>query len=210
MQDALIIIDVQACFVKPSDASDPATIGLDIQDFFKRVDTQVIPNIQLLLEAFRAANKAIFFAEMGSLKPDGSDLSFHMRRINEASLSSSGQVVMPYLDDRDARTDERIKPIDGETVIRKNTTGTVACSSLAEDLRSRGCTSIAVTGLVTDCCVGQTARELSDRDFEVTLVEDACASNSSSLHFSTIESFKSFHGDVETTRSVTRGSETSG
>lgn len=203
MQDALLVIDVQDCFVRPSISTDPATESMDLIGFYKRIETQVVPNLQRLLRAFRAANRSIFFTEMGSLRADGSDLSFYMRQINNASLSLTGQSVMPYLDEHDARTDERVKPVSGEIVIRKNTTGTATCSTLAEDLRSCGCTTVAVTGLVTDCCVGQTARELSDRNFEVTLVEDACTAYSSTHHYSTLESFKSFYGHVETTLQVT-------
>ncbi len=196
---ALVIIDMQTCYTRPGDSFDPASVDGDLDAFYKRVDEAVIPNIQRLLSVQRAAGHPVFFVEMGSMRPDGADLPLYGRRANRTSLETTGARLFPALDDPRARTDDRIKPEPGEVVLRKTTTGTVASTPIDQNLRALGCEQVTVAGIVTDCCVAQTSRELADLDFDVTIVEDACASMVPAHHTAILEIFENFYGTVAAT-----------
>ena len=199
---ALIVVDVQTCFTRPASSFDKALEGGDSADFFQRVDNVVIPNLQDLLSYFRREEYLVYFTEMGSLRTDGGDLPLSLRVANEKSLSLTGVAVIPHLGEEDSRTDSRVRPLNDEVVFRKTTTGTLASTPLAQNLRALGTESVFVAGIVTDCCVAQTARELADQDFDVCVVEDACASYDSGHHRMMLEVFQNFYGSVASTREV--------
>ncbi len=196
---ALVVIDMQNCYTRPAQSFDSAGEGANLDEFYKRIDETVIPNIQRLLSSFRAAGKPIFFVEMGSMRPDGADLPVYGRRANEESVRATGVPLFPPIDDPITRTDDRIKPEPGEVVLRKTTTGTVASTPIDQNLRSLGCARVTMTGILTDCCVAQTSRELADLDFDVTIAEDACASMVPAHHKAILEIFENFYGTVRRT-----------
>lgn len=195
---ALVVIDVQTCFTTPSGAYDVAQDD-NVGAFYARVNDIVIPNIRRLLDAYHDAAQPVYFTEMGSLRADGGDLPRPLRRANAESLARTGRVLIPALDNMDARTDVRVAPCEGDVVLRKTTTGTLASSPLAQNLRALGVSRVAVVGIVTDCCVAQTSRELADQDFEVTVIEDACASYVPAHHQAVLEIFQNFYGAVTST-----------
>ena len=199
VHSALVIVDVQSYFTQPMGSFDSGSDSNNAAAFYDRVNTVVIPNLQRLLATYRDNGWPVYFTEMGSLRADGEDLPRALRNANAASRSATGQPAVPPLDDPRARTDERIEPLAGEVIIRKTTTGTLASSPLAQNLRSLECLSVRVAGIVTDCCVSQTARELADQDFDVSIVEDACASFVPVHHQSFLEVFANFYGHVEST-----------
>ncbi|KAA9149773.1 cysteine hydrolase [Amycolatopsis acidicola] len=55
-------------------------------------------------------------------------------------------------------------------------------TSLEPLLRGMGATELVVCGVVTNFCVETTVRSAVMRDFEVTLLEDACAAQTPRLH----------------------------
>ena len=138
MKSALIVVDVQTCFTTPSAGYDKAAESGEIDAFFSRVNELVIPKLQTLLEAYRRAKLPIYFTEMGSLRADGSDLPNALREANRISIQASGNAVIPPLDDESSRTDPRIAPQGDEVVFRKTTTGTLASTPLAQNLRALG------------------------------------------------------------------------
>lgn len=56
---------------------------------------------------------------------------------------------------------------------------------------------MVVCGVNTDVCVGQTARELADRGYDVLLVEDGCATLSMDAHRATLEMFGMVFGQAK-------------
>jgi nicotinamidase-related amidase len=124
------------------------------------------------------------------------NLPLALRRINESSIASSGKPAIPSLDNDTARTDERIAPEPKEVVFPKTTTGTLGSSPLGQNFLSLGYSSVCVAGIVTDGCVSQTARELADMDFDVTIIEDACASYVGAHHRAVLEIFANYYGTV--------------
>jgi len=197
---ALLIIDMQRYFTQPGSTfmrlSATRIPDGGIKRYIERLDALVIPNIRKLQWAFRKNGDPVLYTRLGSHRPDGTDLPAWARRLNEAGRAAFGSPVLPCFDDSSTQLDERIMSRPDEPVLSKTTTGVLASSSLEVDLRARGVTSVVVAGVLSALCVSQTARELSDRDFEVALVEEACASLTETAHEAALAAFSAMYGWV--------------
>jgi ureidoacrylate peracid hydrolase len=67
---------------------------------------------------------------------------------------------------------EGLVPQEGELVVRKPRYDAFLRTSLEDDLRARGIDTIAVAGVITNCCVDTTARSAFMRGFDVLVLED--------------------------------------
>lgn len=203
---ALLVIDMQRYFTQPDSIFARLSAARlpdgSIQAYTERLNAGVIPHVRMLQQAFRQSGSPILYTRLGSNRPDGSDLPAWARRLNEAGRAAFGSPVLPMFDDPSAMIDERIAPRAGELVVRKTTTGAMASSVLDVELRARGITAVVVTGVLSALCVVQTARELADRDFEVALVEDACASLTEAAHDAALSTFAAVYGWVLSTEEL--------
>jgi nicotinamidase-related amidase len=164
--------------------------------YVQRVSETVIPAIQRLLHECRSRDLPVFFTRFGSRTTDGSDLPLWARRINKVALAAIGQLAYPEIDDGAAAIIPALSPEEGEIVLHKTTAGTLSSTDLETQLRERGVDKLIVCGVNTDVCVGQTARELSDRGYDVLMVEDGCATLSPDAHRTTLETFDMVFGRV--------------
>jgi len=200
---ALLIIDMQRYFTQPDSTfarlSATRIPEGGIERYIERLDTQVIPNIRELQRAFRHNGDPVLYTQLGSHRSDGNDLPAWARRLNEAGCAAFGNPVFPPLDDPSAQLDERIVSQPDELILPKTTTGALASSSLEVELRARRVTTVVVTGVLSAYCVTQTARELADRNFEVVLVENACASLTEAAHDAALGAFAAVYGWVLST-----------
>jgi nicotinamidase-related amidase len=98
-------------------------------------------------------------------------------------------MAYPAFDDSSASIIPALLPEMGERVLQKTTAGTLSSTDLDTHLGNLGVNSVVVCGVNTDVCVGQTARELGDRGYDVLLVEDGCATLSPDAHQATLETF---------------------
>jgi nicotinamidase-related amidase len=202
---ALVILDMQRYFTEPQHAFARATSSLvegGIDQYFSRIEQEVIPNIQSLLMIFRQNVWPVHYTEFGSYLPDGADMPSWARRLNDFSRTTFGSPMFPSFEETNARIDDRIKPQNGEPILRKTTTGAVASSSLELNLRARGITHVIITGVVTAFCVSQTARELADRDFDVAIVSNGCASFTEAGHAAALTAFGGAYGWVQSTERI--------
>ncbi len=161
---------------------------------FERIHDLLIPNAQQLLAAFRAAGRRIAFVTLGCALEDYSDAPPHMVKL----LSSNGSRIGA----REHEIIAELSPRPGEAVINKTTIGAFASTGLDSLLRAWACDQIYALGVSTNMCVETTAREAADRGYLVTLVEDACATTSASLHDATLRNFQRLFGRVRSTAEV--------
>lgn len=199
---ALLVIDVQRYFARPdhpfSQVFERLCPGVTT-GYFRRVGETVVPNIRRLLEGFRARGGSVFFTATGTQTGDGRDLPGWLRELDQLGLAVLGQRVWPRVDDPSWQVDPRVAPVPGEPVLIKCSSGPVASTRLDQTLRHLGIDSVVVTGLTTDVCVTQTARELADRGFQTVIVEDACTTLSEEMHRSALQCFNIAFGRVRST-----------
>jgi biuret amidohydrolase len=202
---ALLVIDVQRYFVH-SDypfgqvferLSPGVTAG-----YFRRVREMVVPNIRRLQEGFRAHAIPIFFTATGTQTGDGRDLPGWLRDLDQLGLAVLGQRVWPRVDDPSWQVDQSVAPRTGEPVLIKSSSGPIASTRLDQTLRNLGIDTVVVTGLTTDVCVTQTAREMADRGFLTVVAEDACTTLSEEMHRSALQCFNIAFGRIRSTTEI--------
>lgn len=158
---------------------------------FERIETLVVPNIQRLLEGFRARGAEVIYLTVGAARPDCADAPPHMKQF----FQSMGN----YEGNHDHEIVDELKPQSGETVLNKTTIGAFASTGIDHLLRSLGKEQLYMTGVSTNMCVETTAREAADRGYAVTLLEDACGTTHEHLHNATITNFQRLFGRVLST-----------
>ena len=75
----------------------------------------------------------------------------------------------------DVELSRLVTPADGDVIIDKPRYSSLYATSLEAHLRSLRIDRIVVGGVTTSMCVETTVRDLSQRDYDVVVAEDACA-----------------------------------
>ncbi len=70
---------------------------------------------------------------------------------------------------------DEVKPIEGETVIKKNVNSAFIGTDLKERLESQGINKLVIIGLTTNHCVSTTTRMAGNFGFDTILISDATA-----------------------------------
>ena len=82
-----------------------------------------------------------------------------------------GEDVVPFTEGWKLHPKLEVRP--GDLVIRKTTGDAFYGTTLEAELRSRGITTVLLTGYATDFCVDATLRSAASKDFRVVVVADA-------------------------------------
>jgi nicotinamidase-related amidase len=202
---ALLVIDVQRYFVHPNHPFGQVFEHLSpgvTDGYFRRVRETVVPNIRRLQESFRSRRLPIFYTATGTQTGDGRDLPGWLRDFDQLGVAVLGQRIWPAVDDPSWRVDDSVAPVPGEPVLTKCSSGPLASTRLDQTLRHLGIEVAVVTGLTTDVCVTQTAREMADRGFTAIVVEDACTTFSEEMHRSALHCFNIAFGRVRSTADI--------
>jgi ureidoacrylate peracid hydrolase len=164
---ALLVIDMQRGFIEPGEPMEvpPAR--------------EAIPRVRTLVELFRAKNRPVVFTEfvyseqapllVGALHPEH-------RRAEPGTPRGFGHPSSScHEDDPSVATVAALAPRPDELVIRKRWYDAFAGTPLDGALRARGVDTLVVTGTMTDICVLATVVGAFNREYRVTVVEDAVA-----------------------------------
>lgn len=202
---ALLIIDVQRYFVSPdysfAQAFEKLVPGATA-GYFKRVNSTVLPNIKRLQEYFRKRQSPIIYTGTGTCTGDGRDLTQWLKDFDQLGLAVLGERIWPPINDPSWQIDDAVAPLPGELVLNKTSSGPLNSTKLDQTLHNLGIESLIVTGLTTDVCVSQSARETADRGFQVIIVEDACTTLSVEMHRGALQCFQIAFGRVKKTDEV--------
>jgi ureidoacrylate peracid hydrolase len=95
-----------------------------------------------------------------------------------------------------------VRPIDGEAVILKNRYSAFKGTELDRMLRSRGITTLIVTGGGTQACVESTVRDAYEFDYDVVVVSDCCGTPAIEEHEPALKRMARLCGKVVESRDV--------
>jgi nicotinamidase-related amidase len=202
---ALLIIDVQRYFVSadyPFGQAFEKLVPGSTAGYFERVNSTVLPNIKLLLEDFRKRQAPIIYTGTGTCTGDGRDLARWLKDFDQLGLAVLGERIWPSVNDPSWQIEAAVAPREGELVLSKTSSGPLNSTKLDQTLRNLGIESLIVTGLTTDVCVAQTARETADRGFQVIVAEDACTTLSEEMHRGALQCFQIAFGRVKKTSEI--------
>jgi ureidoacrylate peracid hydrolase len=185
-QSGLLIIDVQNFCAHPdgaefrhlSRAEREAKEGY----YFGQIERVVLPNIQRLQRAFRAAPMEVLYAVIQSLTKDGRDrsLDYKISGFHVPRGSWDGQVL------------DAIAPADDEIVLQKTSSDVFSSTSIHYLLGNLGIRQVVICGLVTDQCVESAVRHACDLGYLVTLVTDGCTTHSQERHDNSLRAIRGY------------------
>jgi ureidoacrylate peracid hydrolase len=156
--------------------------------FFRDMRTRAIPNMQRLQSACRKAGVEVMYTVIESLTEDGRDMGLDYKISGLFCARGS----------RDARVLAEIAPMGDEMVIPKTSSSPFISTNIHYVLGNLGVKHLIVSGVLTDQCVDSTVRDASDHGYLVTLVTDACATQSEERHRTSIANNRGYCRQVTT------------
>lgn len=196
-RSALVIVDMQNASGSRQGALGRRMVaeGSSATDYrFERIETLVVPNIRRMIDGFRGQGAGIVYVTLGAARKDCADAPPHMKKM---FLETGNWIGSPEHEIVDP-----LRPEPGDVIVRKTSIGAFASTGIDHLLRSLGWEHLFMTGVSTNMCVETTAREAADRGYNVTMVEDACATTRKELHASTMVNFARLFGRVRSTDEV--------
>ncbi len=178
---ALLVIDMQYLDAHPDygDGRAAKAKGVDhlLAPYFDRLATVVVPTIQRLQAAARAARVEVIHVKIAALTADGRDATPRYRLFEYA--------VPP--DGKEAEILAEVAPLSGEIVLPKTSTSAFTTTVIDQVLRNLGITTLIVCGVRTQSCVETTVRDAADRGYDVILVPEGCAAIRPEFHERALE-----------------------
>lgn len=185
MKFALMIVDMQRYYLE--EESDYCryfnTLYPGSLSYIKNhcVDT-VIPNIQRLKQIFQKEEFPVIYLRLCGLDPGRNDLHRFFRESWEQGMEHGYSDVYPLENDPMSNVVEELNPSRKDIIINKTTFSPFSSTLIEDELRELGIDTIVFTGLATSQCVETTARDASDRGYDVVHIFDAQADYDQNTH----------------------------
>jgi len=160
--------------------------------FFREMRERAVPNMRRLQGACRKARVEVMYTVIESLTLDGRDMGLDYKISRLFCPKGS----------RDAQVIDEIKPIGDEIVIPKTSSSVFISANIHYVLGNLGVKHLIVAGVLTDQCVDSTVRDACDLGYLVTLVTDACATQSEERHRSSLANNRGYCRQVTTDEMV--------
>ena len=191
---ALLVVDMQRAFLDPGEAMEvpPAR--------------DIVPQIQALLDLFRGKRLPVVFTEftyseavpvlVGLLHPEH-------RRAAPGAPRGFGKPSSSCLEgEANVRVVPDLAPRPGELVVTKQYYDGFNGTALDAALRARGVTHLVLTGTMTDICVLGTVIGGMNREYRMTVVEDATATLWPEIQRATLDIIARAYARVLTTKQI--------
>jgi ureidoacrylate peracid hydrolase len=180
---ALVVVDMQNGFCHEQGSF--AKMGMQSEP------TAIVPHINELRSAFRAANMPVFFLRTEY------NADYSNRRSRDAR-DRVEQLQGLIQGSWDADILDELTPQPGEKVVDKTRRSGFLYTSLEDTLKERGVNHLIITGVGTDVCVESTARDAYQLDFAVTTVSDATGTCNRPDHLAALHALRLFGGTAST------------
>ena len=187
--------------LRPFDAARTCLLLVDVQNyswnpdvaraqpyFDAEVRQRVVPNLQRLIAAFRAAGAEVMYTVIENLTNDGRDRSLDYKICDYFVAKGSWE----------AKVLDALMPGDDDIVLPKTSSGVFNSTNIDYLLRNIGIETLVVTGFLTDQCVDMAVRDAADRGFYPICVADACATHSQARHDTALSAFGGYCRTVTT------------
>jgi ureidoacrylate peracid hydrolase len=166
------MVDVQNYCAHPDGTGSHKLDAQQRHYLFDSLRETVLPNLQLLQSACRRAHIEVVYAAVENMTWDGRDrsLDYKISGIDVPRGSWDAQVL------------DKIAPVEDEMIFRKTSSSVFISTNIDYVLRNLEVRSLIVAGMMTDQCVESAVRDACDLGYLVTLVSDACTTDSAERH----------------------------
>lgn len=186
MDTALVLIDLQNCFLHPDGTF--GRLGFDVGPL-----RPVIGACGELAEAARRRGVPVYYVRY-AYRPDYGDLGI-MREIMPPAVELGGLRDGEW----DSELVSEITVHDGDRVLVKNRYSAFHGTGLADELRDRGIGAVVLAGVLSNVCVTGAAQDAMQQDLRVTVVGDASATVDPAVHDAALATVALAYGTVVTT-----------
>jgi len=199
---ALIIVDMQKFYLSEESSYYKYFTHFwpDCMDYIiRRCRNTVTPNIRSLYSFFIENSCPVIFLRLCSKKNDRSDLHHFFRNTYLKGMEIGFEDIYPLENAPMSDVIDEIGPLpenDNITVINKTTYSAFTSTSIDSILRKKGINTLVFSGLATSQCVETTARDASDRDYNIIHIEDAQADYDEFSHNSSLYSSQGICGGM--------------
>ncbi len=180
---ALLVVDMQNGFCHKEGSF--AKMGMQSEP------KAIVPHINELRSAFRAANSPVFFLRTVY----NADYSDRRGRDAQDRLEQLKGLVRGSWD---ADILDELTPEPDENIVDKTRRSGFFRTSLEKTLKERKVNHVVLTGVGTDVCVESTAIDAFDMDFCVTTVSDATGACNEPDHLAALHALQNFGGTAST------------
>lgn len=171
---ALILVDYQVALCEEGDLCRLPALAAQVRE------RDVLAKASKVLEAARAAGVYVVHVRLAF------DPTYELRSNRTKRWDAYPADRAMLADSPAAQIVDALAPAEGEPVVVKGSVDPFIGTSLANMLLGNGIRSIAVAGVATNLAVESAVRHAGDSGFDVTVIEDLCASFSPAAHeFST-------------------------
>jgi isochorismate hydrolase len=175
MQDYLTAVEEYNVRVAKPDPVRCALLIVDMQEYFRPVALSVADNVSHVLSVCRSRSIPVFYTRHGHR-----DISVDGGMLYEWWGQSVTYGTWEW------RIIPEVAPQEGDAVLDKRRYSAFRGTGLDGMLRELGVEELIVTGVLTNCCCENTAREAFDLDYRVFFASDATATANEELHLSTL------------------------
>lgn len=157
---------------------DPALCALlivDMQEYFRPIALSVADKVSHVLAACRSRSVPVFYTRHGH-KDISVDGGMIYQWWGQSVTYGAGEWQIM----------QEVAPKERDTVLDKRRYSAFRGTGLDGILRDLGVTELIVTGVLTNCCCENTAREAFDLDYRVFFASDATAAANEELHLSSL------------------------
>lgn len=129
----------------------------------------------------------------------GFDASYEARANHTPRWKSYPESRAMLVDSPEAQIVPALTPLSSEPVVVKTCVNPFIATPLTEMLTARGIHNIVLAGVATNMAVESALRHAGDSGYQVSVLEDACASFSDVAHSFSVETIMPMFGTVTTT-----------
>ena len=173
---ALVVVDMQNYYLKTTSPYykyfnhfHPGCLDYII----RQANSTAIPAIQSLVRFFYEENHLVIYIRLCGKDPSRRDLHRFFHSTYEKARNLGFDNVYPLASDPLSDIIPELKPGPGSLVIDKTTFSAFSSTDIESVLKEKMINSLVFAGLATSQCVETTARDASDRGFDVIHISDA-------------------------------------
>jgi biuret amidohydrolase len=191
---ALVVVDMQRAFLDPGEAMEVPSAR------------DIVPQLRALQDLFRSKRLPVVFTEftyservpvlVGLLHPE------HRRAAPGAERGFGRPSSSCLLGEANVHVVPELQPQPEELVVTKHYYDGFNGTVLDSALRARGITHLVITGTLTDVCVLATVIGGMNREYRMTVVEDATATLWPEIQRATLDIIRRAYARVVSTKQL--------